>query len=146
MRAPLQVEVAVDAPAERLWAAMVDVERWPAWTPSMRRVRYLSTGGLRRGNVVVIRQPRSPSMRWTIEEVVPGRSFTWVARSPGVVTVARHEVEPGPPTRLRLSVQWSGPAATIVRFLAGRRTRRFLALEAEGLAAAAGAAGGRGGT
>ncbi len=146
MTTALQVEVAVDAPAEQLWATLTDVERWPAWTRSMRSVRYVGRSGMRTGTIVAIRQPRSPSMRWTVEEVVPGRSVTWTTRAPGVVTIARHEVVAGAPPRLRLAVEWHGPAAAVVRALASRRTHRFLAMEAEGVAAAATAAGGRGGT
>ena len=70
-------------------------------------------------------------------ELEPGRSFTWVATGPGVLTTARHDAEPLPAggTRVRLSVTQAGWLGSIMgRFYRGL-TDRYLANEANGLKA-----------
>ena len=70
-------------------------------------------------------------------ELEPGRSFTWVATGPGVLTTARHDAEPlpGGGTRVRLSVTQSGWLGSFMgRFYRGL-TDRYIANEANGLKA-----------
>jgi len=71
--------------------------------------------------------------------------FTWATRAPGVRVVGRHVLAPaGDRTvRITLEIRQSGPLAGLVRALTGRRTARFLDLEARGLKAASEAAAAR---
>jgi hypothetical protein len=80
-----------------------------------------------------------PKLVWQVTEVEEGRSFTWVASSPGVRTVARHAVDADPEggSRLTLTLEQEGPLAGLVGLLMGRQTRRYVRTEAAGLAAAA---------
>ena len=74
-----QITVDIDAPADRVWAVMRDVERWPEWTPTVTGIRLLQPGPLRPGSRAKIRQPRLPPARWTISELDDSaRTFTWV--------------------------------------------------------------------
>lgn len=125
------------ADAERVWSLLADVERWPSWTRSVQSVEI--DGPLEVGTVATIKQPRLPVAQWLVTEVLPGRSFTWESRVGGLHSVARHDVEPGAAgtSRVTLSLRQTGPLARPVAVLLGRLTRRYVSMEAEGLADAA---------
>jgi uncharacterized protein YndB with AHSA1/START domain len=127
---------AVAAPVEAVWAALVDVERWPTWTRSMRRVRRLDEGPLAVGSRVRIKQPRLVPVVWTVTELDPGRSFTWEAESAGVRSRASHEVRAmgAGTSELRLTFDQTGPLSPVIGAVLGRLTRRYVRMEAEGLA------------
>jgi uncharacterized protein YndB with AHSA1/START domain len=127
----------VDVPMPAVWAVLVDVERWPEWTPTMLSLRRSRTGPLAVGERVVVSQPRLPTRTWTVTEVDEGRSFTWDSASPGVRTVAEHVLTPrvAGGCTVTLRVLQRGPAAWLVAAVLNRLTRRYLGLEAEGLKA-----------
>ena len=135
----LRVTRSVAADVERAWALLSDVERWPSWTRSMSSVAL--EGPLEVGAVATVRQPRLPTTTWRVVEVEPGRSFAWESHLAGVRTVAHHEVVAAAAgtTSLTLTLDQTGSLAGPMRLLAGRTTRRYLAMEADGLAAAAAA-------
>ena len=84
--------VEIEAPAGVVWDVFSDVERWPEWTASVTRLVALDGPGLAVGKRFEIKQPRMPKLVWEITELTPGSSWTWVQRSPGGMTVARHDV------------------------------------------------------
>lgn len=130
-------DIEIDAPASTVWDAYADVERWPEWTASVRRVVPLGGPGIDVGKRFEIDQPRMPRLVWEVTEVEPGASWTWVQRSPGGTTIATHEVVPlsAERTLARLGVDQRGPIGLAVGVLARRMTRRYLDLEARGLKA-----------
>ncbi|HEX2316452.1 MAG TPA: SRPBCC family protein [Thermomonospora sp.] len=129
-----EVTVTIDAPLERIWEILVDVERWPEWSASMSRVERLDPGPFGPGSRARIKQPRLPSAIWQVTEFSQGSSFTWVARTPGMTTTAGHTLSPAAGgTELRLTLHQTGPLAPLVGALAGRLARRYVDLEAEGL-------------
>jgi hypothetical protein len=71
---------------------------------------------------------------WQVSEIVDGRSFTWVTRSPGLRVTATHGVEPVPQgTRATLSLRFSGWLGPLVARITRGLNQRYLALEAKGL-------------
>ena len=128
---------AIDAPAKVVWDVFSDVERWPDWTASVTRLVALDGPGLDVGKRFEIKQPRMPKLVWEVTEVTPGQSWTWVQRSPGGLTVARHDViaESDGSTRVRQSIDQRGPIGLLVGLLMRRMTKRYLNLEAAGLKA-----------
>jgi uncharacterized membrane protein len=138
----MHVEVArsAAASAEDVWALLVDVERWPTVTRSMRQVRLLTEGPLALGSRVRLRRPHLAPLTWVVTSLDAGRAFTWRSTSGGVVTEATHEVIPGPAgtSTIRLSIDQTGAFAAPVSVLFRGLAKRYLRLEAEGLAAAAG--------
>lgn len=136
----VQVTRPVAADVETLWSLLADVEQWPSWTRSISSVSL--EGPFEVGTVATLRQPQMPAMRWRILEIEPGRSFAWEAVIAGTRTVAHHEVAPAAAgtSTLTLTIDQRGALATPMRLLAGRRTKRYLRMEADGLAAAAAAA------
>ena len=135
----LQVTRSVAADVETAWAVLSDVEHWPSWTRSMSSITL--HGPLEVGTRATIRQPRMPVLEWRVVEVEPGRSFAWENELSGIRTVAHHEVAPAVAgtSTLTLTIDLAGPLAGPARLLVGRRTRRYLRMEADGLAAAAAA-------
>ena len=134
----MRVEQVVDvrASAERVWGVLADLRGWPAWTASMREVSPLRAGPVEPGLRVRVVQPRLPPVVWTVDEAVPGRSFRWSSRGPGVTTVGDHVVEPtATGCRVTLSLVQTGPLAPLSRLLIGRLTRRYVGMEAAGLQA-----------
>ena len=128
--------IEIDAPTEVVWAILSDGERWPEWTPTVTSVKPLGSGPLAVGARVVIRQPRFPPALWKVVALEPGRSFTWVTRSPGVSVVARHGVEAsGAGTRATLSLRFDGILGGLLGWLTRGINERYLKLEAQGLKA-----------
>ncbi|HYC33443.1 MAG TPA: SRPBCC family protein [Gemmatimonadales bacterium] len=130
----VSISTDIAAPPDRVWAVMADVERWHEWTPTVTSIERLDKGPLVAGSRARIRQPRLPVAVWEVTELVPGKSFVWVTRSPGVRVIARHEVEPsGAGARATLSVRFTGPLGPLVAWVTGSLNERYLALEAKGL-------------
>jgi len=129
-----EITVDIDAPPERVWDVMIDVEKWPEWTPSMSSVKRLDTGELRRGSRVRIKQPKLAPATMTVAELEHEKSFTWTTSLPGVVVTAAHTITPkGKGSQVVLSLSFDG----IVGGIIGRATRslneRYIAYEAAGL-------------
>jgi uncharacterized membrane protein len=132
------ISVDIAASAERVWDVLSDVEHWSDWTESVRWVRRLDEGPLRNGSQAKISQPRIPTVDWTVIDLEPGAGFTWISTGFGARTTARHTIEllPDGGTRVRLSVEQSGPIGSLVGRLYAGLTDRYLATEAAGLKAA----------
>ncbi len=129
--------VEVAAPAATVWAVYADVERWPEWTASMTRIEALDGPDLAVGKRFAIKQPRLPRLVWTVSALDPGAAWTWQQGAPGGLTLAVHEVVALGPERtlVRQRIDQRGPVGTLVGVLMRGMTRRYLALEAEGLKA-----------
>jgi uncharacterized membrane protein len=131
----IEHSVDVDAPPDVLWMVLMDVEAWPALTPSMTSVEKLEPGPLKVGSRVNIKQPRLPLTEWTVTELVDNERFTWETSSPGMKVSAIHEVSAPDVGQcvLTLAVDQSGPLGPLVGLLSRAMTRRYLGLEARGL-------------
>ena len=128
------ISVDVQAPPSTVWSIMSDVERWHEWTASITSVTRLDPGPLAIGARAHVRQPKLRPADFIVTEFEPGRQFTWVTHSPGIMATAHHSVESIPGgTRARLSVQYDGLLAAPIAWLFGRLTNEYLALEATGL-------------
>lgn len=132
------VEVDIDAPHMRVWDVLIDVERWPEWAATVTSVTRLDEGPLTLNSRVRIQQPKLPPTEYVVTQFLPGEFFVWVATSPGVRTIARHEVEalPRGGARVRLGVEQAGPLGKVMgRLFFKGLTDRYLAAEAAGLKA-----------
>jgi uncharacterized membrane protein len=132
-----EASIDVSAPAATVFDTYADVERWPSWTSSVTSVELLDRGPLRVGVRARIRQPRLPVAIWQVTELVPGQSFTWVARNRGVVTTGTHRVEStGQGTaRVTALLDQDGPLGSLVGLMTAKLTRRYLRTEVEGIKA-----------
>jgi uncharacterized protein YndB with AHSA1/START domain len=136
MRFEATIDVA--APAQRVFDIYAAVERWPDWTTSVTSVERLDPGPLRVGSRIRIRQSRLPVAVWEVTDFVPSRSFTWIARGPGVVTTGRHEVMPAGGeghVEVTASLEQAGLLGPLLGLLTRRLTNRYLRTEVRGLKA-----------
>jgi uncharacterized protein YndB with AHSA1/START domain len=133
------IEIEITASPERVWAVLVDVERWPEWMASYTSVERLGEGPLAVGSEARVRQPGLSAATYTVTGLVPGVEFTWSSTAAGVRTTGRHVILSRPDDRaaLALSIEQSGILAGPVGLLLGPKIRRFLTIESEGLRTAA---------
>ncbi len=129
-----ETSIHINAPPERVWAVLVDVEAWPRWTDSMREVTLVDGDELEPGSTVRIRQPKLPAATWRVTQLAPGVSFTWEASYPGVKTIAVHSLTASDDgTDVTLVVRQTGPLGSVLGALFGGTTRRYVDMEAQGL-------------
>lgn len=129
-----ETSISIDAPLERVWSVMTDVERWPEWTESMSKVERLDGGDFGTGSRARIKQPKVPAAVWQVSAFEPGRSFEWENKSPGLHSVGGHRVESdGDASKVTLWVEQNGVAEPLFRLLFSGMTRRYIQMEAEGL-------------
>ena len=126
--------VDIAAPPGRVWAVMTDVERWPEWTASVRRLTRKDSGPFGLGSRVRIEQPKLRPADWEVTTFEPGRTFTWVTRSVSLLATGTHSVEPiAEGTRATLSIRFDGLLAPVITWLTSGLIQRYLGLEAAGL-------------
>ena len=137
-----ETETETNATPARVWEVLTDVERWPDRLASYDAVERLDEGPLKVGSAARVRQPGLAAATYTVSALVPDVEFTWSSTSAGVRTTGRHVVQPLPGGRagLLLSIEQTGLLAGPIGLLLGAKIRRFLAIESDGLRAAAEAA------
>lgn len=108
----------------------------------MISVTPLDAATLKVGHRFRIKQPGLPPTTWQVSEVREGESFTWEATAPGLRSVAYHRLSRNADgsTRIVIGVVQTGVLSALMGLLGATKTRRFLAMEAAGLKAAAEAA------
>ncbi|MET0282719.1 MAG: SRPBCC family protein [Steroidobacteraceae bacterium] len=83
-------ELHIEAPAEKIWRHLVDVERWPSWYPNSRNIRLLDDA---------VKLGAEVRWRWTtygfamesrVDEYVPTHRLAWYGYSPGFAPVFYH--------------------------------------------------------
>ena len=130
----IEVQVEIHRAPDVVWPVLVDVERWPEWTPSVTAVERLDQSAFGIGSRVRIRQPKLKTMVWRVSEFSQGRLFTWDTRNVGSSTVGSHEIKPTPRGSLvTLTIRQTGVLAPLVNLLLGNLTRRYMRMEAQGL-------------
>lgn len=129
-------DVHIDAPADRVWQVLADVEQWPTWTTSMEKVRLRGAPPAGPGAIVDIKQPKLAASTWRITDWQPGAGFAWTSGTLGMRSTAYHTIEScaeGCVVRLRLTID--GWMAGIATHLFGRLIGKYMEAEANGLRA-----------
>lgn len=120
----LHVSRVVAAPLDVVWDALVRVDRWPQWGPSIRAVELdaerISLGS--RGSVQTLGGPR---LHFEVTELIEMSSWAW--RVAGV-DATDHVVESVPGgTRVTFGVPWIAAGYLGVCAVALRRIDRLVA-------------------
>ena len=76
----LRTEIEIDAPAERVWAVLIDFERFPDWNPFIRRIHGNAQVGSRLDVLLGASGTRPMRFRPTVKAVVPNRELRWLGR------------------------------------------------------------------
>jgi uncharacterized membrane protein len=132
--ATFNAAVEINAPAEKVFAVLCDVEKWPQWTSSMTRVQRLDRGPLSVGSTARVEQPKLRPATWQVTEFHADRHFTWATRMPGLKMKAGHWVEPqGIGSHVKLTFEFAGFMAPLLsRFYAGL-IQKYITAESQGL-------------
>jgi len=129
-----EITVDIDAPPERVWDVMIDVEKWPEWTPSMSSLRRLDPGEPREGSRVRIKQPGLAPTTMTITHIERDKCFTWRAKAPGLEVTATHTItKKGAGSQVVLSLYFDGLVGGIIARATRSLNERYIAYEAAGL-------------
>jgi uncharacterized membrane protein len=129
----LATSVVIGAPAAVVWGTMTDVETYPRWTSTMTAVECVDAGPLALGSRVRITQPKLGTNVWTVTDIVPGESFTWRVKMPGLLTEAFHVIVPvDGGVRLTLRIVQRGAFGRVVGRLLAKLTQRYIDTEAAG--------------
>ena len=124
----------INAPPQRVWEVLIDVARWPEWTPTILAVTRLDDGPFHVGSRARIRQPKLPTALWEVTEIVDGSEFIWEAKGPGMKTTARHQVVPDlTGSQVTLSIEQTGPVGAVAALVWRRLTQRYIEVEAASL-------------
>jgi hypothetical protein len=124
----------IDAPSERVWAVMSDVEHWHEWTASITRIDIRGGGPLHVGSQVTIRQPKFPPAIWNVTSFISEESFTWTSSGPGVLVTADHKIVAANNAWIvTLRLQFDGLLSSIFAALTTKINDRYMTMEAEGL-------------
>ena len=102
------VDRVIDAPADRVWAVLVDVRTWPQWGPSVSAVDLDGPGHeIELGSTGFVRTAVGPTLPFVITEFEPLKNWAWRI---GRVAMTRHRLESVPGgTRVIFEVPWWFP-------------------------------------
>src|SRR2546425_2855195 len=98
----LRTEIEIDAPAERVWAVLLDFERFPDWNPFIRAIGRQALVGSRLEVLLGASGTGLMRFRPTGKAVVPTRELRWLGRlGPPRLFDGEHifQIEPLGPTR-----------------------------------------------
>ena len=129
------ITVDIQAPPDRVWAILSDVERWHEWTPSITKIQLLDPAPLAVGSRARILQPKLRPAVWQVSELDQAtRTLAWVTRAPGVQVLGWHGVEPnGAGSKAMLTLHFSGFLAPLIARIYRGLNERYLAMEENGL-------------
>ena len=129
----------IDAPQQRVWDVLSDIEAWPAHIETVDAVELLTPGPIGRGSRVRLKQPKLPEATWEVSAWEAPTFFEWTQRSSGVTSIAGHRVEAlgGDRARLTLTIDMRGLLIAITGRFYRDLINRYMGLEAEGMKRAA---------
>jgi uncharacterized membrane protein len=131
--------IEIDAPQQRVWDTLTDVEAWPQRIETVDAVEVLTSAPLTKGSRVRLKQPKLGEGIWDITVWDAPSYFEWTQKTSGVTSVAGHRVEAmgDGRSRLTLSVDMRGFLTPVVALFFKGLTNRYMDLEAEGMKRAA---------
>jgi hypothetical protein len=129
----------INAPQQRAWDALSDLEAWPRRIDTVDAVELVTPAPLTRGSRVRLKQPRLPEGVWDITVWEAPSYFEWTQKTSGITSVAGHRVDAlaDGRARLTLTLDMRGMLIPIVALFYKGLTKRYMTREAEGMKRAA---------
>lgn len=131
--------IEIDAPQQRVWDVLSDIEAWPQRIETVDVVELLTPAPIAKGSRVRLQQPKLPEGSWDITVWQAPSYFEWTQKSAGMSTVAGHRVDAlgEDRARLTLTLDMRGLLIPIMILFYKKLTNRYMDLEAEGMKRAA---------
>jgi len=131
--------IVIDAPQQRVWDVVSDVEAWPQRIETVDEVELLTPAPITKGSQVRLKQPKLPDGTWNITVWDAPSYFEWAQKTGGTSSVAGHRVEAlgEGRSRLTLTLDMRGFLVPIVALFYRKLTNNYMDLEAEGMKRAA---------
>lgn len=129
----------IDAPQQRVWDVLTDLEAWPRRVETVDTVALLTPPPLATGSRVRLTQPKLPEGTWEVTVWDVPSFFEWRQQSGGVTTVAGHRVAAlgDGRSRLTLTLEMRGLLVPVFGRMYRDLTNRYMATEAQGMKRAA---------
>jgi uncharacterized membrane protein len=137
----MQFERSIDinAPQQRVWEVLSDLERWPQRIETVDVVELLTPAPIGQGSSVRLKQPRLPEGTWEVTVWDAPSYFEWTQKTSGTTSVAGHRVEAlgEGRARLTLTLDMRGLLIPVIALFYKKLTNQYMDLEAEGMKRAA---------
>ena len=134
-----ETSIDIDAPQQRVWDVLTDIEAWPRRIETVEAVELLTPPPMALGSRVRLRQPKLGEGEWDVTAWDAPSSFEWTQKASGVTSVAGHRVEAVGEGRARLTLllEMHGVLVPVFGRLFRNLTNDYMAREAEGMKRAA---------
>jgi uncharacterized membrane protein len=134
-----ETSIEIDAPQQRVWDVLTDIEAWPQRIETVDIVELLTPAPIAVGSRVRLKQPKLGEGTWDVTVWEAPSSFEWTQKMVGTTSVAGHRVEAlgASRSRLTLTLDMRGLLIPIVALFYKGLTNRYMDLEAEGMKRAA---------
>ena len=134
-----ETSIEIDAPQQRVWDVLGDVEAWPQRIETVDVVELLTPGPITRGSRVRLKQPKLPEGAWDVTVWDAPSYFEWSQKTSGITSTAGHRVDALDPgrARLTLTLDMRGLLIPVMALFYKGLTNRYMNLEAEGMKRAA---------
>lgn len=131
--------IEIDAPQQRVWDVLSDIEAWPQRIETVEVVELLTPKPIAPGARVRLKQPKLPEGTWDITAWDAPTCFEWTQKTGGVTSVAGHRVDAlaADRARLTLTLEMRGLLIPVIGLFYRDLTNRYMTLEAEGMKRAA---------
>jgi uncharacterized membrane protein len=131
--------IEIDAPQQRVWDVLTDIEAWPERIETVDAVELVTPAPIAAASRVRLRQPKLPEGIWDVTIWEAPSYFEWTQKASGVTNVAGHRVEAldDGRSRLTLTLEMRGLLIPIFGRFYKDLTTRYMTLEAEGMKRAA---------
>lgn len=109
----------INATPAKAWALLNNIEEWPKWITSLKKIEKVTEGPLGVGSrvLVVARSLITVDLLMTITEFVPGRHVVMEGKVLGMKMTRYYELEPAAQNKAKLTAggEVSGLLAFLVR-------------------------------
>jgi uncharacterized membrane protein len=131
--------IEIEAPQQRVWDVLSDIEAWPNVVETVETVQLLTPAPITTGSRVRLKQPKLPEGTFDVTTWDAPSYFEWAQKQNGATSVAGHRVEAlgEGRSRLTLTLEMRGVLIAIVGRFYKDLTNRYMTLEAEGMKRAA---------
>ena len=117
--------IEINAPLERVWALVNEVEDWPKWIPSLKKIEKLSEGPLGKGSriLVVAKSIIKVNLFMAIIEFIPLQRVVMEGKVLGVRMTRYYTLEPVNQNKTKLMA--GGEVTGLLAFLVRRSGQKL---------------------